>query len=254
MSKPVISAFISTRNGAPFIGECIESLRRQDFIDWEAIFIDDASTDTTYAEAVAAAAGDLRLHLLRNTERVRQVGAFLQAFPLMSGRIVTMLDGDDRYYRHDALSQIVDCYRQDDQVEATSGRNIVSDGSYSPPRGYLDGDHDRWSNMDLKMCAPRSWLRSLTSRQLSEYPETLTGPDGLPWSYAGDVVLFAPALTWARRIGCTKSRVYRVNKENPESDYVHHWAEQADCAKAVIAHWQQIRSDANSLNLAMGQP
>ena len=43
--KPLISVVIPNLNGTAFIGDCLRSLERQDFKDFEVILIDNGSTD-----------------------------------------------------------------------------------------------------------------------------------------------------------------------------------------------------------------
>ena len=59
---PRVSVVIPTFNSAPFIGETLESVRRQTFADFEVIIVDDGSTDETLREAARyATVMDLRI-------------------------------------------------------------------------------------------------------------------------------------------------------------------------------------------------
>ncbi len=48
---PAITVIIAVRNAADFVGQTIESTRRQTFGDWEYIIVDDASTDGRFTRA-----------------------------------------------------------------------------------------------------------------------------------------------------------------------------------------------------------
>jgi glycosyltransferase involved in cell wall biosynthesis len=45
MFRPVVTVIMNIRNGAPWLGEAIESVLAQSFTDWELIAWDDCSTD-----------------------------------------------------------------------------------------------------------------------------------------------------------------------------------------------------------------
>lgn len=91
-----ISVIVPMYNVEQFVGDCIVSLRAQTFEDFEAICVDDGSTDETAERARRAAAGDPRfvfaerpnggLSAARNTGLDRA-----------SGEYVCFLDSDDTY-------------------------------------------------------------------------------------------------------------------------------------------------------------
>jgi peptidoglycan/xylan/chitin deacetylase (PgdA/CDA1 family) len=64
-STPNVSVIIACRNGAQTLATTIRSLRRQSLRSWEALIVDDGSTDQTAAIAARLAAGDRRIRLLR---------------------------------------------------------------------------------------------------------------------------------------------------------------------------------------------
>ena len=43
-----LSIVIPVFNGAPYINSCLENLDKQTFKDWEAIFVNDGSSDNTW--------------------------------------------------------------------------------------------------------------------------------------------------------------------------------------------------------------
>ena len=235
MTPPTFTVWISTRNAEPFIGKCIASLRTQTFTDYEAIFIDDVSTDRTWQAAMDAIDSDPRFRSIQNITRQRQVGSFLETFPQMAGRIIVELDGDDWFCRDDALAQILACYAGPN-VQATSGRYRSTFGFESP--AWVGTRRGAFNDLPATMCAPRTWLRDLTVRALAEIPEVFYGPDHRPWQSAGDLALFGPVLHMASGITSTVDAVYEVNMMNPESDWVVGQREQGECASQLIEMWR----------------
>ena len=47
MSEPMFSVLIPAYNVEGYLTECLDGVLRQTFLDWEAVVIDDGSTDGT---------------------------------------------------------------------------------------------------------------------------------------------------------------------------------------------------------------
>lgn len=237
MRDPAITVWVSTRNARCFIARCLDSLITQTFTDWEAIVIDDASTDGTQEQMLAHTWNDDRIRVILNATRQRQVGCFLQAFPQMRGAVIAELDGDDWFCSAEALAEIKAAYDADDQCDATSGRNRSTLG-FESTQWIGETRPSRWGDLSASMCAPRTWRRSLQAQIMAEMPSVYCDSYGRHWQSAGDVALFAPVLATARRIGSTVNPVYEINMNNPESDWVKESREQGQCAAALLELWR----------------
>jgi glycosyltransferase involved in cell wall biosynthesis len=71
---PRVSICVPTYNGAAFLRECLESLQRQTFADFEVVIVDDDSRDGSFEIAAEFARGDERFHVHRNPQRLGLVG------------------------------------------------------------------------------------------------------------------------------------------------------------------------------------
>jgi alpha-1,3-rhamnosyltransferase len=67
--KPVVSVIVPMYNGARFLGETLASVHSQSLPDWEAILVDDGSSDATARIAGEAAARDGRVRLVLQSNR-----------------------------------------------------------------------------------------------------------------------------------------------------------------------------------------
>lgn len=94
-AAPLISVIVPVYNVAAHVGACIASLRAQSLADFEAIVVDDGSTDDSLAAARAAARGDGRFRFLRRPNgglsAARNTG-----LDAARGRFIAFLDSDDR--------------------------------------------------------------------------------------------------------------------------------------------------------------
>lgn len=63
---PLFTIVIPCFNAAPTLAETLAGIRAQTFTDWEAIVVDDGSTDDSLAIASAIASRDTRIRLVPN--------------------------------------------------------------------------------------------------------------------------------------------------------------------------------------------
>ena len=62
--NPFFSIIIPCYNSASYIQECLDSLTKQSFTDWEAIVVNDASSDEASEIIEQYTSRDQRIHLL----------------------------------------------------------------------------------------------------------------------------------------------------------------------------------------------
>ena len=92
--NPEISVIIPTYNHARFLPDALRSVQAQTFENWEAIVVDDGSTDNT--PELAASFIDPRIHYIRQENRglsaARNTG-----IRTAKGRFIALLDADDMW-------------------------------------------------------------------------------------------------------------------------------------------------------------
>ncbi|HHX90946.1 MAG TPA: glycosyltransferase family 2 protein, partial [Paracoccus sp.] len=93
---PRISVIVPVHDVEAHVGACIASLRAQTMGDFEALVIDDGSTDDSAARAVEAIAGDPRFRLIRQENRGLS-GARNTGLDAARGAFVAFLDSDDQF-------------------------------------------------------------------------------------------------------------------------------------------------------------
>ncbi len=97
MAIPLVSIITPTYNHARFIRDCIESVLRQTFTDWEQIIIDDASSDETCDIVSEYCKKDSRIKLIKQKhqgiEKLKHT--YNKALKLTQGEFIAILEGDD---------------------------------------------------------------------------------------------------------------------------------------------------------------
>lgn len=118
MDKPLISVIIPVKNGTNYLGEALESLRRQN-LNLEIIVVDDGSTDATAELAEKAGCVVLRHHVSRG-----QVAAKNTGIAAAKGGYILFLDHDDKV-RDGALNTMLDALQA--APEASAVQAMVKD-------------------------------------------------------------------------------------------------------------------------------
>jgi len=96
LEQPFFSVIITTYNRASLLLRAIQSLMNQTEKNWEAIIVDDGSTDNTQNCIQAYLKKDKRVQYFK-LEHVGAVAAKNKAIELSKGIYVTFLDSDDEY-------------------------------------------------------------------------------------------------------------------------------------------------------------
>lgn len=71
--KPLVSIIIPTYNRAHLIGETLDSVLAQTYINWECIIVDDRSTDDTKEVIDSYLYGDVRFSYFKRPEKYFKV-------------------------------------------------------------------------------------------------------------------------------------------------------------------------------------
>ncbi len=104
--EPLVSIITAAYNSEKTIEETIQSVRSQNYSNWEMIIVDDGSTDRSVELIENLINSDSRFRLLRNdvnsgTARSRNIG-----LKGAGGKYITFIDSDDIWLRHFLSSTI----------------------------------------------------------------------------------------------------------------------------------------------------
>ena len=134
----LVSVVITNHNRAPYIAECLDSISRQTYPQWEIIFVDDASTD----ESVRIAQEWLEQHRdsfpMENQVIIHSLprnmgfaGAINVGLYLARGEFIAIQDSDD-------YSHIIRLQRQVDFLRSHPEIELVGSNYYSFPHDQPD--------------------------------------------------------------------------------------------------------------------
>jgi len=118
MPQPKISILLPVFNAAAFLPQCLDSLSRQTFADYEIVAVDDGSTDESAAILMHAASRDrrLRIHQIPHQGLIETLNHGLER---CDGKLVARMDADDVAHPRRLELQIA-------ALEAAGGPDIIS--------------------------------------------------------------------------------------------------------------------------------
>jgi glycosyltransferase involved in cell wall biosynthesis len=95
LNNPLVSVVMNCYNGEAYLKEAIDSVLHQDYIHWELIFFDNASTDLT--REIVQSYSDQRIRYYRCEITVSLGEARNLAIANTRGEYIAFLDSDDRW-------------------------------------------------------------------------------------------------------------------------------------------------------------
>lgn len=125
---PKVSVIVPAYNVSQYIKETLISLEQQTFSDFEALIVDDGSTDNTAAIVRQICQQDSRFQLLQKSNGGLS-SARNHGIRHARGEYIALLDGDDIYHKDKLATHIARLYSQSDVgVVYSASQTIRDDG------------------------------------------------------------------------------------------------------------------------------
>ena len=134
MTAPLISIIIPCYNGAKFIEKTLNSVAAQTYDNWEAIIVNDGSTDDSET-VISNWIGDDKRFILHTQKNRGLSGSRNEGMKLASGAYIYFLDADDlipQYTLADLFSYITP------ETDIVFGKTALTLGHNEIIEGYLD--------------------------------------------------------------------------------------------------------------------
>ena len=192
MDAPRVTVAVPLYNGVRYLEQAVASLRAQTFGAWEAVLVDDASTDGTHALALELAAQDpARIRVLRLPRNAGVAAARSAAIDAAHpAELIALLDQDDVLEPH-YLERCVAIYdehkagRRNVGIVACNARLLedsgVAEQTFAERYGWTDGiGYDDMIQRNC-ICARAVFSRAAYERAGGFAPETQPSDDYDLW-------------------------------------------------------------------------
>ena len=138
-----VTVLIAVYNAERYLHACLDSLRQQTFGDFQAICVDDASTDGSLQTLRSYAERDSRFEVISLPENVGQARARNIALERAQGEYTCFLDSDD-WFSPDALQSAVDAFRANEALDC-----VLFDVAFTDEQGSETGRYqmDKFAGM-----------------------------------------------------------------------------------------------------------
>lgn len=211
--SPSVSVIIAAYNGAALIGATIDSLKAQTLTDFEAVIVDDCSTDKT--RDVLRAVDDPRFRVIEAESNQGPVRTRNRALAAATGRYIAALDQDDLCTPDRLATQVAYLESHPEVVLVASAADVLEDGALypSPLPAVTTPALVEWM---LWVCNPLVWSSVMVRGEVARRLDPFTRPEIL---YAEDFDLYhrlsahgriaridAPLLHYRRHAGGASQR------------------------------------------------
>ena len=129
-----VSVLITVYNRGNYLEETLDSLLRSAFSDFEAIVVDDNSSDNSLSIANKFALKDPRIHVFKNEENLGDYNNRNKAASLAKGKYLKYLDADDIIYNH-SLGLMVEAMERYPDAGLALSSNVI-DPMHPYPHHY----------------------------------------------------------------------------------------------------------------------
>lgn len=119
----LVSILVAAYNAEQYIHQCLDSLLAQTHKDWEALCVDDCSTDNTLSILNEYAKKDARIKVIHLNENQGQAKARNIAIQQGTGELFCFLDSDD-WFAPDSLEKAVNIFEANQQADCVLFRLI----------------------------------------------------------------------------------------------------------------------------------
>jgi glycosyltransferase involved in cell wall biosynthesis len=171
MTEPFFSVVIPTYNRAKLLTKALDSLISQTIKDWEAIIVDDESTDNTYAHITRYLILYPQIRYFRKTHSGCAVSKNA-GICLSAGKFITFLDSDDEY-KANHLELRKELLTADTSIEFLYGGVKVIGNQYVPDRF----DHSKSVSLNDCVIGGTFFVKRNAIFRLSGFREISFGED-----------------------------------------------------------------------------
>jgi GT2 family glycosyltransferase len=174
---PTVSLLIPARNAAATLDQALGSIKAQTLADWEAVVVDDGSTDDTPRLLRAWARRDERIRVLRSPLQKGLVPSLNRALKAARGPVIARMDADDVSLPRRLELQLARLREGDVATVGCRVRYFPEDAVAGGALRYQEwlnevltpADHDRDVFVECPLAHPTMMLDARAVRQLGGY-------------------------------------------------------------------------------------
>jgi len=141
MDQPLVSIVMPVKNASKFLSECLDSILKQTYVNWELLAVNDGSTDNSLEILTDYSSNDNRIKVFSNNGK-GIIDALRLAYSKSAGNLITRMDADD-VMSEDKLAVL-----SSNSLSAGKGNIAVGLVKYFSESGVGEGfkNYEQWLN------------------------------------------------------------------------------------------------------------
>jgi glycosyltransferase involved in cell wall biosynthesis len=187
---PLLSVTVLNYNYARYLPQCLDSILRQSFTDFELILINDCSTDNS-SEVIERYKGDSRVCVVNHNQNRGYIASLVEGSSMSRGKYLTVISADDYCTSDLAFATLLDVLEADETVVfAYSAHGLYGDGGIRRylrrphPHSYVRSGPEEFRDLVQENYILHSGaiIRASTYRAVGGYdPSARYAPDTIMW-------------------------------------------------------------------------
>jgi len=126
-SCPSVSIVIVNFNGRELLKQCLLTLSKTDYSNYEIVVVDNASTDGSLTEIKRSFGSDSRIKLVENSENVGHAEGCNIGAQMTKGRYLVFLDSDTEFNAENWLWELVKVMESDETVGLAQAKLVLAE-------------------------------------------------------------------------------------------------------------------------------
>lgn len=126
-SCPSVSIVIVNFNGRELLKQCLLTLSRTDYCNYEIVVVDNASTDGSLTEIKRSFGSDPHIKLVENSENVGHAEGCNIGAQMTKGRYLVFLDSDTEFNAENWLWELVKVMEKDGSVGLAQAKLVLAE-------------------------------------------------------------------------------------------------------------------------------
>ena len=237
MKNTLFKIVVPFYNTEKYILNCIKSIKKQNYTNYECILIDDISTDNSLQIAKNYINHDSKFKIVLNQEKkyaLRNIYEGILSLNPKDEDVIVTLDGDDWFSSSDSLNILNEYYSNQD-ILMTYGSykeypsNLLGNFSKQIPQNVIDNKTFResaWMTSHLRSFKYKLWKNIKKQDLLDE--------DGNFFKVTWDLAMMFPMLEMSgNKSKFIKEILYVYNIDNPLNDHKTNHSLQLYCENLI---------------------
>jgi glycosyltransferase involved in cell wall biosynthesis len=172
-SNPLVSFLVPCFNYARYLTECIQSIQKQTFQNFEILILDDASSDETAQLATELTQADARISYFRHEKNIGHLNNYNFGLERAKGALVWLISADDALADADILECFVSTFEQHPKLGFAFCRVQCMDEHSQPYQKFIPNPQGVSLPLQPTVFKGRELFRQLIKANFVPAPSTI---------------------------------------------------------------------------------